>query len=147
LARYAFYAFRDLSRTEVQPFLDASLCRNPVSRAESESMSDEELFAMLSALPNESIYDEPYRLSQPDEVWNFGRGDGLEKVLTAANVLRCRYQESAFRIQIESGTATLLRDGEKVMALATSKTPSETDWDLGMVAPAPPLPPGSPEQA
>lgn len=142
LARYAFYAFRDLSRTEVQPFLDASLCRNPVSRIESQSMSDEELLSMLSALPDESIYDESHRLAQPDEVWNFGRGDGLEKILTAANVLRSRHTKSPFRIRIDSGKAELMRDGSEVASLPTAKTPADTDWDLSVVAPAPPLPPG-----
>ena len=37
-------------------------------------------------MPNDSIYD-GQRLAQPDEVWNFGRGDGMEKALTLANYL------------------------------------------------------------
>jgi hypothetical protein len=42
-------------------------------------MTDDEVIAVVQAMPSESIYDEAGRLAQPDEVWNFGRGDGAEK--------------------------------------------------------------------
>ena len=35
-------------------------------------------------MPNESIYD-GQRLAQPDEVWNFRRGDGIEKAFLLAD--------------------------------------------------------------
>jgi len=40
-------------------------------------------------LPAESIYEES-GLATPDEVVNFGRGDGLEKAICLLNVLRPR---------------------------------------------------------
>ena len=47
-------------------------------------MSEEAVVHWAEQLPNESIYDGPARLAQPDEVWNFRRGDGLERALTVA---------------------------------------------------------------
>ncbi|MCK7533762.1 MAG: hypothetical protein MZV63_23410 [Marinilabiliales bacterium] len=37
-------------------------------------------------LKNKSIYDDG-RMAQPDEVWNFGRGDGAEKAFLMADAL------------------------------------------------------------
>lgn len=39
-----------------------------------------------------SISGGPGRLAQPDEVWNYGRGDGVEKALLLAAVFRARWQ-------------------------------------------------------
>jgi len=38
-------------------------------------------------MPGESIYSDN-RLAQPDEVWNFGLGDGLEKAFALMNYMR-----------------------------------------------------------
>ena len=35
----------------------------------------------------DSIYDENYRLAMPDEVWNYKRGDGLEKIILLAGFI------------------------------------------------------------
>ena len=37
-------------------------------------------------MPDESIYDGK-RLALPDEVWNFRRGDGIEKALLLADFI------------------------------------------------------------
>ena len=95
LADLAFYAYRDLNRTEAEPFLKAALERCPVSIAGCAGLSDDAVVATVAALPDESIYDEPGRLAQPDEVWNYGRGDGVEKALLLANILRARHPEAA----------------------------------------------------
>ncbi len=50
-------------------------------------MTDTAVIKAVRKLPDESIYDEAGRLAQPDEVWNYGRGDGVEKALLLANVL------------------------------------------------------------
>ena len=78
-AALAPYAAHDLSATESAPFVKAALERCPVSKG---ATLDE-----IAALPNESIYDGAGRCASPDEVWNFGRGDGFEKCLLAANAL------------------------------------------------------------
>ncbi len=89
-ADLAFYAYRDLSRTPHQAFLKACIERNPVCIGGTVALDDDALLAHIAALPDESIYDDPGRLAQPDEVWNFGRGDGLEKALLLADILYSR---------------------------------------------------------
>ena len=122
-AALAPYAARELGVTEEGPFVQAALQRNPVSRAALENWP-EEVVARLAALPNESIYDGPSRLAQPDEVWNFGRGDGLEKCLLAANVL------GGTEIRVDGDTATLF-DGERVVcSFRTAKAPRNRIWAL-----------------
>jgi len=103
--------------------VQAALTRNPVSCAALEKWP-EEVVARLAALPNESIYDGPSRLAQPDEVWNFGRGDGLEKCLLAANIL------GGTEIRID-GDRALLFDGERMVCkFPTAKSPRTRTWSL-----------------
>jgi len=105
-ADLAFFAYRDLNRTPHEAFLKACIERNPVSIAGTGGLGDDELLARIAVLPDESIYDDPGRLAQPDEVWNFGRGDGVEKVLLLANILYKRRAEPV-TITITADTATL----------------------------------------
>lgn len=134
LARLAFYAYRDLSRVEAAPYLEACLTRNPVSAEALKMQSEADLIATVAALTNISIYDDPGRLAQPDEVWNFLRGDGLERAVLVANVLRAQGSGGDLAITIADGLATLRRGAESVCAFETAKTPQETVWDLGDVA-------------
>jgi hypothetical protein len=106
LAGLAFYAYRDLNRTEAEPFLKAALERCPVSIAACAEMSDEAVVAAVRALADESIYDGPGRLAQPDEVWNYGRGDGAEKALLLANILRSRHPVLPLSIAMTPRQAT-----------------------------------------
>ena len=130
----AFYAFRDLSRTEALPFLLAALQRSPVALAGAAAMTEEEVVQWLAALPNASIYDGPARLAQPDEVWNFRRGDGLERALTAAMILRERRRDPRMTLSMEEGQA-VLRQGERtVCAFPSAKRPTETAWCLDGIA-------------
>jgi len=76
----AFYAYRDMNRTEWQPFIKAALERNPVCVEAMNGKSLEEVIAVLEGLCHNSIYDGS-RLAQPDEVWNYQRGDGVERIL------------------------------------------------------------------
>ncbi len=113
-ASLAPYAAHDLSETESGPFVKAALERCPVSKNAT--------LEQISALPDESIYDGPGRCASPDEVWNFGRGDGLEKCLLAANALSVR----GGAVKVESGTAVLAgADGKTVCAFPSSKRPKE----------------------
>ncbi len=108
IAGLAFYAYRDLNRTDVAPFLRAALERCPVSIAGCAVLSDEEVVATIDALPGESIYDEAGRLAQPDEVWNYGRGDGAEKAVLLANVLGRRHPDWRLSIRLEQDKAALV---------------------------------------
>lgn len=105
-ADLAFYAYRDLNRTPYEAFLKACIERNPVCIEGAGELDDAALLARLAALPDESIYDDPGRLAQPDEVWNFSRGDGLEKALLLADVLYKRHAQPV-TITITEATATL----------------------------------------
>ncbi len=77
-ARLAWYAYRKMDGISWIPFVKAALERNPVCLEELKGKSIDEAYNTLIAMPGESIY-EGDRLAQPDEVWNFGLGDGTEK--------------------------------------------------------------------
>lgn len=86
VADCAFYAYRDVNTIDWQPFLRAAWDRNPVSVKALESMSASILYEVLKQMNDVSIYSED-RLALPDEAWNFGTADGIEKALLMANVL------------------------------------------------------------
>ncbi|MBO5751304.1 MAG: hypothetical protein J6R80_02740 [Kiritimatiellae bacterium] len=118
------YAAREAAKVESAPFVKAALERSPVSRQALSGLSDEKVFEAIDALVGESIYDGPSRLAQPDEVWNFSRGDGLEKCLLAANIV------GGEEINVNAGTATLIKGSRAVASWSTSKAPSERRWKL-----------------
>jgi hypothetical protein len=132
LADLAFYAYRDLGRTEALPFLKAALERSPVSLAGTEGLGDDAVIAKIRALPNESIYDEPHRLAQPDEVWNYGRGDGVEKTLLLANILGPRHPEAALTIEVAPDAASLTVGTETIDFPSTKDLPRQR-WDCRAV--------------
>jgi hypothetical protein len=129
MAEMAFYAYRDLNRTEAEPFLLAAMQRNPVSIEGTCGLSAEAVETRLRALPNESIYDEPGRLAQPDEVWNFGRGDGVERALILANILRSRRPSESMRIEVGPDRARLIA-GSLESAWSSRKQLAEQVWNL-----------------
>ena len=123
-AALAPYAARELGETEAGPFVQAALMRNPVSRTALHGLAPSAALARIAALEGESIYDGPSRLAQPDEVWNFGRGDGLEKCLLAANAL------GGTEIRIDDGRATLVDSDRAVCSFPTAKSPRDRRWAL-----------------
>ncbi len=105
----AFYAYRDFSRTDWRPFIKAALERNPVSLAGCSRLTEDEVLTLLESMPDQSIYGEKeLRVAQPDEVWNYGRGDGLEKAIFYANILKNRKGELPFELTLKNGRATLI---------------------------------------
>ncbi len=131
-AALAPYAAHDLSATEYEPFVKAALERSPVSRSALTGLDERDVVKRLSEMPNESIYDGPARLAQPDEVWNFQRGDGLEKCLVAANVL------GGTEIRITDEVASLMRNESLVCSFPTTKTSVKSKtWTLSAVAASP----------
>ncbi len=107
VADLAFYASRDLAVTDWKPFLKAALERNPVVIDKTRELPDDTLFKTFESLPNESIYDETH-IAQPDEVWNFQRGDGLECAIALANVWLARHPEANIEL-IASGNEVVLK--------------------------------------
>jgi len=108
-ADLAFYAYRDFSRTDWKPFIKAAVERNPVSIEECKQLSDAEVIKVLEKMPDESIYDGP-RVAQPDEVWNYRRGDGLEKAICLLNILKNRNVYNNIKINLEKENANLILD-------------------------------------
>ncbi len=106
VAGLAFHALRDVARAGWEPFMKAALERNPVAVSGAAEMSDEEVVRLLDEFDGESIYD-GNRLAQPDEVWNFRRGDGLEKAICLANILKNRHPEQPVQIRCGNGRAEL----------------------------------------
>ena len=95
-----------------EPFLKAVMERNPVSVANFRETDLQEVYAQLISWPDESIY-EGNRLALPDEVVNFGRGDGIEKALTLANVIRARDRACKISLVIEQQDVQLQGHGER----------------------------------
>ncbi len=128
VADLAFYAFRDLTRTQPLPYLKACIERNPVCIEATGDMGENALVALIEDMPNESIYDDKGRLSQPDEVWNYGRGDGLERAVMLAAILYAR-TGAEVAITINSDHVTLSHR-DKQIQFKTSKglTPQCWKW-------------------
>ncbi len=98
-ADLAFYALRDFSRTEWDPFIKAALERNPVSINMYQNLSEDEVINVLENMSNVSIYNGS-RMAQPDEVCNYQRGDGLEKAICLANILKHRNNSRNVSIKV-----------------------------------------------
>ena len=56
-------------------------------------------------MPSVSIYEEEFRLAQPYDVWNYGRGDGLEKAVALLAVLKRRHPGAVYRLTVGEGAA------------------------------------------
>ncbi len=113
-ADLAFYANRQLDERGWLPFLNACLERNPVSR---EHFANEEIPAVVRALrdyPSDSIYD-GRGLATPDEVVNYGRGDGLEKAICLANIVKNRESGQALHLAVSGKEARLYWGRENVV--------------------------------
>ena len=106
VADLAFYAFRDLSRTDPRPFFKAAIERSPVCVELTRTMDAPMVAACLRDMADESIYDST-RAAQPDEVWNSRRGDGFEKALSLAAILHARQPAVPFALRSAGETATL----------------------------------------
>jgi len=129
MARMAFYAYRDLSRTEAEPFVLAAIERNPVSLEGSTGIEIREIKRELDRMPDSSIYDGMGRLAQPDEVWNYRRGDGIEKALLLANVLHNRRPETPVNLDIEGERVIIQVDSDNY-EFSTSKGLKDQTWRI-----------------
>lgn len=122
--KMALYAWRDLSNTELEPFMKAALERNPVCIEETKQFTDEKALceAIASTITNESIYEEAFRLAQPDEVWNYQCGDGLEQAIMLATILKARDADAQLEIKIANNEATLVKNSEALFVAKTQKS-------------------------
>jgi len=111
MALLALYAFRDMERTDWRPFIKAAIERNPVSHDALAGRSADEIYHIINKLKNKSIYDSG-RMAQPDEVWNFRRGDGAEKAFLMANVLLFNDPGAEVAISLHDDHAILEHEGQ-----------------------------------
>ncbi len=109
-AKLALYAYRQMDKIDWRPFIKAAIERNPVCFTDLEGKTTEEVLNILKTLPDESIYDGK-RLALPDEVWNFKRGDGIEKALLLADFLMHNDNTSTVLIEIDHKKVVLTCDG------------------------------------
>ncbi|MHC4238946.1 MAG: hypothetical protein ACYSUC_04220, partial [Planctomycetota bacterium] len=105
-ADLALYAYRDMETCDWAPFIKAAVERNPVSIETAGSMPPHEVYTWLEKMANSSIYDGK-RLAQPDELANYKTGDGLEKALLLANVIRHGNPEQDIEITVDNNEVTL----------------------------------------
>ena len=115
-AALAPYAAHELGETESAPFVKAAMERCPVSKS---ALEGNDVVSLVAELPGESIYDGASRCASPDEVWNFGRGDGLEKCLLVANALSLAEGE----IVVDGGEAALMQAGREICRFPSIKRP------------------------
>jgi hypothetical protein len=87
----------------------------------------------VAAFEDESIYDEDGRLAQPDEVWNYERGDGVERAVLLANILRPRTPDAACTLEIGKDTVKL-SVGDETYEFPTRKNLKQQTWDLAAAA-------------
>jgi hypothetical protein len=110
LCSLAMYVYRQMDKADWLPFVKASIERNPVCFSDLSGKGIPEVYEILKRLPDESIYDEN-RLALPDEVWNFQRGDGIEKALLLADLIMNKDSSSFISIGIENDSVNLCHEG------------------------------------
>ncbi len=98
-ALLTMYVYRQMDRIDWIPFVKASIERNPVCFTDLNGKSVMEVYGILNNLTDESIYDGK-RLALPDEVWNFKRGDGIEKAFLLADFIIQKFPDASLVIEI-----------------------------------------------
>lgn len=106
MALLSLYAYRDMQMTGWKPFVKAAIERNPVCLTPLAGKKADEIFEIIGSLKNKSVYDSG-RMAQPDEVWNFSRGDGAEKAFLMASAVISNDPEAEISISLDDSTATL----------------------------------------
>jgi len=111
-ALLSLYVYRQMDKIDWRPFLKAAIERNPVSFTDLNEKNNYEVYHIIKELPQESIYDGK-RLALPDEVWNFRRGDGIEKAFFLADFLIHKDKSSTVSIEIENKKVLLSSGGHE----------------------------------
>ncbi len=111
-ALLSLYVYRQMDRIDWIPFIKAAIERNPVCFKDLDGKTTDEVYEILLSLENESIYDGK-RLALPDEVWNFQRGDGIEKALLLADFIVHKDGDTRVSIGINDGDVIVENTGEK----------------------------------
>lgn len=118
-ADLAFHAYREPG-DQLAPYFKAAIERNPVAVVESRDLSISDLVETLQQMADESIYP-GNRLAQPDEVWNYSRGDGFEKGVLLYDVLVNRYPGCPVVFEHRDGSVTVSKE-DKVYTFRTARS-------------------------
>jgi len=118
-AELVWYAYREMENISWIPFTKAALERNPVCIEGLSGKSIDEAYQILTNLPDESIYSGD-RLAQPDEVWNYGRGDGIEKAFVLMNYIRSVGQNHSILFKTD-GSEVVVTQNENPYFFDTEK--------------------------
>ena len=131
-ADLAFMAYRDLSKAPWKPFLKAAVERNPVCIAGSRTHDLSQVFERLRSMEDASIYDGT-RMAQPDEIWNYGRGDGLEKAICMIAIIRDRHPDETVALKGDGGDVCVCREHGQEFRFESRKNlaaPQDEDFDF-----------------
>jgi hypothetical protein len=124
LCQLTLYVYRQMDKIDWLPFIKAAIERNPVCINELNGKAIQEVYKILTAMPGQSIYDGK-RLALPDEVWNFRRGDGIEKAILLADYIHQKDNSSLKTIEIENKSIRLIYNGDEFI-FHSSKSFSKT---------------------
>jgi hypothetical protein len=125
----AFMALRDMNESPWLPFLKAAFERNPVVVEKTAELSIAQTFEKFDKMVNESIYPES-RFAQPDEVLNFGRGEGLERAISFAVAVKCNFAETKIAFSFEEGLVTVKCNDEDFRFVRTKDVVLPTEEDF-----------------
>ncbi len=114
MALLTLYVYREMGMTDWLPFVKAAIERNPVSHDTLGGKSADEIYTVISSLPDISIYDSG-RMAQPDEVWTFGRGDGAEKAFLMAEALIFNNPEAVVGIIMQNQHVSVHFSGQEYL--------------------------------
>jgi hypothetical protein len=106
------YVYREMEIIDWLPYLKASFERNPVCFLDLNGKSVHEVYNIIENLDNLSIYD-GNRLALPDEVWNYQRGDGIEKAILLTDLILKREVSIPVKIKIAMQDVTVEFEGHK----------------------------------
>jgi hypothetical protein len=112
LSQLTLYVYRQMDKIDWLPFIKAAIERNPVCINELNGKTIRDVYEILTAMPDQSIYDGK-RLALPDEVWNFRRGDGIEKAILLADFILQKDSSSHLNIEIEKKNIQMIYNGNE----------------------------------
>jgi hypothetical protein len=134
LSLLSLYVFRQMDEIDWFPFIKAAIERNPVCFSDLRNKSTSDVYEILESMTNLSVYDAK-RLALPDEVWNFKRGDGIEKALLLAGFIMKKKKRTTVNIEI-GDEKVFLKTGDEQFQFSSNKnftksiTLSDTDYKI-----------------
>ena len=114
------YAYRKMENVSWIPFTKAAIERNPMCVEGLKGKTIDEAYQILMDMPNESIYSDN-RLAQPDEVWNFGLGDGTEKAFLLMNYMKSIDHDKAISFNAKGSEVVIAQSDGKLFDFHTNK--------------------------